>query len=89
MRIAHFYGTWQDPDTNLLGITSPALGRVSQVVSIGLSIAMLGHIASTIFDGLEHGFTWSRVPAQSASSGVTLSPTVGEVTGLSASLAWN
>ncbi|MBA2665053.1 MAG: hypothetical protein H0U74_22390 [Bradymonadaceae bacterium] len=83
------YGTWQNPEVNLLETTSPTLGRISQVVSIGLSIAMLGHIASTIFDGLEHGFTWSRVSAPDASPGVTLIPTFGEVTGLSASYAWD
>ncbi|MBA2660767.1 MAG: hypothetical protein H0U74_00605 [Bradymonadaceae bacterium] len=55
----------QNPEVNLLETTSPALGRVSQAVSIGLSIAMLSHIASTIFDGERLNAIWSRAPGDS------------------------
>ncbi len=54
------YDAWAD-GSNVLGVTSPALGRVSQGVSLGLSASLLTHLAANVLDGVHYGFTWKRV----------------------------
>jgi hypothetical protein len=46
--------------TNLLGVESPALGRTAQVVSVLLSVSLGVHLASSIIDGINYGFTWTH-----------------------------
>jgi hypothetical protein len=50
---------WSRGD-NLLGVTSPVLGRLSQAFSVGLSLSLLAHLTSSIVDGVHCGFTWKR-----------------------------
>lgn len=53
------YDPWVD-GSNRLGVRAPALGRLAQGLSIGLSVALAIHLGSSIADGLEHGFLWQR-----------------------------
>lgn len=64
------YDPWVD-GSNRLGVQSPALGRIAQAVSLGLSTSLAGHLASSIADGREHGFTWRR--SDSGGGGLSLS----------------
>ena len=53
------YDPWVD-GSNLLGVESPALGRSAQVVSVSLSLSLAAHLVSSVVDGINYGFTWTR-----------------------------
>jgi hypothetical protein len=63
---SHQHGPWAR-GTNLLGAHSHATGRGAQVVSALLSVGVGAHLVSSIVDGMNCGFTWTR--KDSCSSG--------------------
>lgn len=72
----HQYDPWAH-GTNRTGTHSRPLGRLSQSVSLGLSLAVFGHLASSIVDGMQHGFTWTRTSnARDESVSFRAAPTV-------------
>ncbi len=62
---SHQYNPWAGGE-NLLGVDSPALGRASQAVSIGLSLSLAAHFVSSTLDGMRCGFTWRRTQCHDA-----------------------
>ena len=73
----HQYRPWVD-GSNMLGIQSPVAGRTAQAVSILLHASIGAHLISSIYDGYQCGFTWTRQPCDSADddrAGWTLAPT--------------
>ena len=67
---------WAD-GTNVVGVRSKALGRTSQVLSIGLSASLLAHLTSSIFDGMRCGFTWKRTSCEGPSGDAHFNITAG------------
>lgn len=53
------YEPWAD-GSNRLGVTAPMVGRLAQAVSVGLSAGLAAHLISSVLDGREYGFTWTR-----------------------------
>lgn len=56
------YNPWTD-GSNLLGWTSPALGTAAVVVTGLLVTVIAGHLAISVHEGRQHGFTWFRSPS--------------------------
>ena len=66
--------------TNLLHVSSPALGVTSQVLTFSLSGFMAAHLVSSIRDGLRDGFTLRRrkpAPREAVSVTPILAPAPG------------
>jgi hypothetical protein len=53
------YEPWVD-GSNLTGVRSPAAGRIAQGVLVALMTAEVAHLASSVVDGVEYGFTWKK-----------------------------
>lgn len=72
MGLGHFAGTgleappgdlylqWTTPSTNLLGVRSPVMGRVSQGIFAAVLATNVAHLASATVDGMRDGFSWRQ-----------------------------
>jgi hypothetical protein len=85
------HGPWAH-GTNLLGAHSHATGRGAQVVSALLSVGVGAHLVSSIVDGVNCGFTWTRrescsTETEKSTPRVSVTPR-GEGMELSVGFAW-
>lgn len=55
----HLLVPWQN-GSNLLEVESTAAGGAALLVLGGLLVVQTAHLGTSIYDGLEHGFTWRR-----------------------------
>lgn len=83
--LSTFHTRWTDR-SNRLDVDSPVLGRASQATLVALDVTLLAVLASSIADGIEHGFTLrERRPAAREATGWRIVPVTG---GLGIAGAW-
>ena len=74
------YARWTDPlRANAFEASWPVMGALAEAWIIATDIALSGHIALNIADGVQNGFTWFRTPGQRAkpSASITVQPVRG------------